>query len=57
MLDTDVIIVSGANGMLRVGSRPNRSEEYGNKDVVDESGAGISEGNDWFSPGWVGNIR
>jgi len=53
MLDTNAIIVSGADGLLRVGSRPNRSKEYGDKDVVDGSGAGIFEGNDWFSSGWA----
>ena len=53
MPDTAVIIVSGADEMMRVGSRPNRSKNYGNKDVIDVSGVGISEGNDWFSPGWA----
>ena len=53
MSDTAAIMVSGSDGMLRVGSRPNRSEEYGDKDVVDGSGTGVFEGNDWFSPGWA----
>ena len=51
MIDTAAIMVSGSDGMLRVGNRLNRSEDYGDINVVDGSGAGISEGNGWFCSG------
>ena len=51
MVDTAAIMVSGSDGMLRVGNRLNRSEDYGDINVVDGSGAGISEGNCWFCSG------
>ena len=53
MVETAVIIVSGSDGILRVENRPNRSEECGDINMVDRYGADVSEGNDWFSPGWA----
>lgn len=51
MLDTAAQMVSGADGMLRVGSHKNRANENGTYIAIDGSGAGTSEGDGWHVAG------
>lgn len=52
MTDAAAMMLSGSDGILRLGNLPNRSDEYGNMNVVDGSGAGVSLGAEWYERGW-----
>ena len=49
--DTAALIASDPGGILRAGSRRNRSDEYGLFDVSDGTGEGVLEGKSWYSKG------
>ncbi len=51
LTDKAISLVSGANGMLCVGSWSNKSVEYSQVDVKEGKGVGMQEGDNWLQPG------
>ena len=49
--DTASLMASDPGGILRAGSRHNRSDEYGIFDATDGIGEGVLEGKSWYSNG------